>query len=278
MPRRIRLDFNSREDGACGVCAREGPVIKQFFTRPQGVRYAGAWRHPLTPYREDRNGTPVALHPNPSGLGYRQWAALAFGSKADGIMPAATVTGARRRGVGTVAKAVLWAYGYDMDRMKARCWYETRMPVYQLDEAVVEVVRSDVSYMVSASQEVANNLRSCVKRAWFRHVDDAKKRADLAAVTRAFWDRTEPPFFDIVDRVVEARRGSGDATPLLWEWFDVLHRSSLELFETWCHGDETAEPARVALAEIDLRRFNHKKSIKEALHLDARRLAGREKP
>lgn len=278
MPRRIRLDFSHTEIGRCGVCNRDGRLVTRYFTRPKGVRYAGAWRHPLTPYREEADGTPIARHPNPGGVGYREWAALFFGSDADGIQPAATVIGARNRGVGNMNRALLWAYGYDMDKMKSRCWYEARMPVFQLAHDELESVRSAVWDLVTSSQHVAANLRHSVKKAWFRHLDDTKKKASLAAVMQAYWDRTEGPFFALVEDLVVAHGDETTVLPTCWTWFDVITQASTELFAVWCHAEDNSEPARVAMAEIDLRKFNHKKAITGSLRIDTRRAQARGGP
>jgi CRISPR system Cascade subunit CasA len=41
------------------------------------------------------------------------------------------VEGQRRNKAGALR---LWVFGYDMDNMKPRCWYETRFPLYQLTD------------------------------------------------------------------------------------------------------------------------------------------------
>jgi CRISPR system Cascade subunit CasA len=42
----------------------------------------------------------------------------------------------------------LWAFGYDMDNMKARCWYEAQMPLYEIEESLRQEFGVTVSHMV----------------------------------------------------------------------------------------------------------------------------------
>jgi hypothetical protein len=53
-------------------------------------------------------------------------------------------------------------------------------------------------------------------------------------------------------------------------WFNVINTASFELLTTWTASGriEHEDPKRIALAHLDLRKFNRKKAIRDALRLD----------
>lgn len=135
MPRRIRLDMTGTARGACDVCGRKADsMITRYATKNHGLNYKGAWSHPLSPYYESKEGW-LPVHPQPGGLGYRHWLAWVLGaaSSKSNVRPAEVVARALQLPARSTGGALrLWAYGYDMDNMKARCWYDATLPLYDL--------------------------------------------------------------------------------------------------------------------------------------------------
>jgi len=266
MPRRIRLDFSESTKDECNLTGREERVIRYYFTKNWGINFIGPWRHPLSPYRFDNQGSPLPLHPQVDGLGYRHWLGIAMGDQS-GVTPSAVVHHFNSSRVRSRRKTRLWAFGYDMDKMKARGWHEARLPIYHLDEIYRELFADAVRDFVAASSYIAENLRSALKKAWFR--PKIKVRGDLSFIEKSFWQNTEPLFYTLLDELHKTTIEEHEDTSLRHNWFKALNKASIDLFDTWAAGGsvEDENPKRIALARRDLLKFNRKKEISNALKL-----------
>ena len=204
MPRRIRLTTKV-EDSSCDLCGNHSAVLYQEYkTKNFGTNYEGAWLHPLTPYRFDPNNIkpPFSLKGQQGGLGYRHWLGLALEDKANGDTAAAVVqfyNSSRGRSIRDKGYAALWCFGYDMDNMKARCWYESRFPVYSLSEIQRKNLIAWAVELVTAAKEVVKMLRSEVKSAWFRRPEDVK--GDMSQIDAQFWQATEVDFYQLLEQL-----------------------------------------------------------------------------
>ena len=147
----------------------------------------------------------------------------------------------------------LWSFGYDMDNMKARCWYESRMPVFVLENRGLEVILSDFAEkMINASKEVVSMLVQSIKNCWFKRPRDA--RGDTGFIDRAFWAETEQDFFlklEQCSRVLEAENDLVSVNQQVMEgWREVLQKNALALFSKWAESSnfEHEDPKRTAMA------------------------------
>ncbi len=136
MPRRIRLDFAAVDAGVCDLCGlRTERLLRRYRAKNYGVNYMGAWLHPLSPYNYDARGEkpPLAVKGQRGGIGYRHWLGLTLGAN-ERVPDAALVVKRYMRQRRTLPlgaeQARLWCFGYDLDNMKARCWYDSILPVY----------------------------------------------------------------------------------------------------------------------------------------------------
>ncbi|MDD0811733.1 type I-E CRISPR-associated protein Cse1/CasA [Curvibacter sp. RS43] len=257
MPRRIRLDLEAVSPGCCDVCGRESSrLISRYVTRNYGLNYKGAWSHPLSPYYESKEGM-LPLHPQPDGLGYRHWLGWVLGMQRDKrhVARAAVIerffSADRERRTGVALR--LWAFGYDMDNMKPRCWYDATLPLYALGECSVsaqQALRDDVGGWLAGAELAASYLRGAVKGAWFSH--DA--RGDLTFVDASFWSRTERPFYELLSGRIEAARAEQAVLPGE-AWLRVLQNTARHLFDAeWVGAGpvERQNPARIAQAHRQL--------------------------
>lgn len=269
MPRRIRLDFGGAVQGRCSITGQSGRVMTAYQTRNYGINYAGAWRHPLTPYRFDSDGMPIALHPSLGGIAYRLWPALVLGER--GGSARATVVSEAMGPVRRRIRTRLWAFGYDMDNMKARAWHEALMPIHHTAPEYEDAFRDTVQDLVECAGMIVGNLRQQLRQAWFSA--RSKVNGDFGFVEQAYWDDTEPDFYATIAGLHERLEADPDADcgGLLQAWHRTLDQTSIRLFDLWaCSGDwEDENPRRIALARRDLRRFNRAKKIRERLMLDA---------
>lgn len=278
-PRRIRLDMDNVKQGSCDLCGRTSDkLISHFAAKNYGLNYKGAWDHPLSPYYAVKDEW-LPLHPQPGGMGYRHWLAWVLGQTEgkNKQRPARVVSHAmdfRLRQVGGTLR--LWAFGYDMDNMKARCWYESSLPLYGLGECAsktaLKSVAGTVATWLEGAQQAAFFLRSAVKSAWF----GGDARGDFSTIDAEFWHRTEAAFYAQLGRCIETVRQNEDADPDTLEsrqaWHQALRTTALALFDNTFVGAgpiERQKPRRVAEAHRQLVNGLNGKKMLEVLRLPA---------
>lgn len=275
MPRRINLNSAAEEPGSCGVCGNGSDLlIASYKEIPGGASYTG-WLHPLSPhYEKITKGVTSILpvHAQPGGMSYRHWLGLVIQDGNEKKMPARIVhefydrwrSGWQFR---------LWAFGYDMDNMKARCWYESTMPLLYVDTSIRVEYEDRVGGLIRAAAEIAGNTRSALKKAWFKRPGDAK--GDTSFVDNSFWQNTEVDFYKTIQMLKSVLESGTDMLETTKQWLAALCRQSLYLFDcyAWEGPIEDADPKRVVIARKELELFNHGKKIKELLGIPVEKAA-----
>ena len=274
MPRRVRLETGAQLAASCDNCGRTSDeLISRYSTKNHGLNYKGDWSHPLSPYRTTDEGC-TAVHPQQDGLGYKHWlgwvlsiANEAHMTRAASIVERALLlphhlTGGQLR---------LWAFGFDMNKAKPRCWYESTLPLYGLadcDRDTRQGVQAEVARWLAAAELADMYLRIAVKDAWF----SADARADFGHVDASFWGTTEAPFYRHLQALIDAAR-DGIEHPALAErqaWHAKLVGTALRLFDQTFVGTgaiERQNPRRTALAHKQLGRNLHGPKLRMALGL-----------
>ena len=282
MPRRIRVDFADVKTGHCDVCKRDSEqLLHRYITKPQGLNYKGVWRHPFSPYYEIKEDW-LPVHPQPGGFSYKNWLAWVLGVKQGkkSVQAAGTVDYflQERKKCQTSGQFRLWVFGYDMDKMKPRCWYEATYPLYGLSDlkrTTQTQIQKFVADRIEASEQAAFYLRQAVKQAWFGESD---LRGDLSFVDKAFWDSTEADFYQqLYDLMQQARREAGidmdDANFIITlgeAWLKVLTNSATKLFDMDIVGAGAIgqqDPRRIAEAYNHLRWNLNGDALKAILRL-----------
>lgn len=207
MPRRIRLEKNE-VSGTCSICRADvDEVFRTFRMQNYGVNYDGPWLHPLTPYRHDpkQKELPLSLKGQPGGFSYRHWLGLVFADGDNGDKAAEIVTAhvQRQRFLpGEQGHARLWCFGYDLDNMKARCWYDSTMPLFALSPQHWKKISTFISRdMLKPASDAVSLLRKYLKQAWLGTGGD--KSADFTFIDKDFWPSTEPIFYEVVQSLME---------------------------------------------------------------------------
>jgi CRISPR system Cascade subunit CasA len=273
MPRRIRLDFEDVGSGECGLSGEPSEIlVRQYRTRNYGINYEGAWEHTLSPHIREASGQVLPVHPKGS-ISYRHWLGLVQNDQDKKIrrVPAATVRrfwtlGLHRDGY----RFRLWAFGYDMDKMKPRGWYEATMPLYELEESKRIPFESAVKSLVDAAGLFLGNLRSCLKDAWFSDGDPRRGGADMSFLDVAFWSDTESDFYRLLrEGLLPDPADSARRKQVFRDWHQALNHYTLSTFDRYANTTEIADqnPRRIAEARRRLMRFNYKKDIKNLLDL-----------
>lgn len=282
MPRRIRVDFTNMQTGRCDICKRVSTqLLHRYVTKPQGLNYKGPWRHPLSPYYEIKEEW-LPVHPQPGGFSYKNWLAWVLGVKQGkkSIQAAGIVNYffQERKKYQVSGQFRLWVFGYDMDNMKPRCWYETTFPLYSLEgttRATQTQVQNLIANRIEATEQAVFYLRQAVKQAWFGESD---LRGDLSFVDKSFWDRTEADFYQqLNDLLKQARSAAGidmdDAKFIISlgeSWHKVLLNCATKLFDVDIVGAGAIgqqNPRRIAEAYNGLQRNLKGDAIKAILRL-----------
>ena len=243
MPRRIRLVRDKvPEMVSCQLCGTDVQwVYRRFRTRNYGVEYEG-FEHSLSPHYA-KDSAINAVHPQPGGIGYRHWLGLVENST-DGATerrPAKVI----RRFRSLREDGRLWAFGYDMDKRKARCWYDATMPVLSIEEALAPILKGWVERLVHAAGWVADKLRKRLKQRLFSR---AEVRGDLGFVQATFWQASERGFYQHLRQLRDAVHTGGDAHPIAEHWLGFLRSTALAIFDNLSQTGEydAVDPRKVA--------------------------------
>lgn len=297
-PRRIRLVLAGGA-AQCSLChAPCDSSVSGFRTKNYGANYVG-WIHPLTPTATLKGGEVNPLKGNPGCLVYRHWTSYTAvsGTAGANARPASVV--AQLAGLwplvqedlkpvlGTTPR--LHVFGYDMDNMKPRCWYEGYVPYFQVDEARRGDFDTLMQGMVTAATEVSRNTRGMVREAWYgQRSEKAIDASSFEALLTRFWQETEPEFTTILATLAaqfskETPPIGESVTPsngtdsldaelrlaLSERWHSILQQTSMRLFDEHTQLDrlDVADPKKIIEARQKLGRFNWKKEILQALQL-----------
>ncbi len=159
----------------------------------------------------------------------------------------------------------LHIFGYDMDNMKARCWYETTFPIYTLESEILKIFIARTEILIQTATDAASMVRSCIKESWFKRPGDAK--GDTAFLVEAFYNHTEAEFFSSLRQLKEQLKAGEDGKEVWRSWHRTLHHTTLDLFDYWTgRGDfGTVNPRRIAQAHRKLSNWLHGKKLKDKL-------------
>ncbi|ABA88210.1 CRISPR processing complex protein CasA [Syntrophotalea carbinolica DSM 2380] len=274
MPRRIRLDFLDAEESRCDLCGENATsFVEKYRTQNYGTNYEGAWVHPLTPYRFDpkKEKPPLSLKGQQGGLGYRHWLGVTMTDQSSGDCSAKVVKAYMEERVHSLtgeSLARLWCFGYDMDNMKARCWYDHEMPLLKLDAAQRDNLLHWVKELVDAATDVSGFLRSQLKEAWFKRAKDVK--GDMNAVVLEFWQQSENDFYALLKRFSDLPGDQRQVPPEIYAfWAKTIRNLALDLFDSWALESpvEDADMKRIIGARKELaKKLRTSKAMKTLLN------------
>jgi CRISPR system Cascade subunit CasA len=262
-PRRIRLVF-------------EGDEAVGYRTLNYGANYVG-WRHPLSPYRQDKAAGLLPVHPHAGASDYGDWPAW-WGFNG---YPATSLNLWRKRRPEIepdVERTLVEAFGFDMDNMKARQWLDARLPWVPADEGGL---KHAVSPCIGAADAAARALRMAVKLALYGQRKDSGYRlpetlpADsLPEPADRLWRETQADFEALLGRLSDRLRdGDVQTGDLLIGWRDRLRGHAWRIFDETVDLDGLTdqEPRRLLYAreQLGFAFADHAKAaVSAALKLD----------
>ena len=123
-------------------------------------------------------------------------------------------------------------FGFDMENMKVRCWYDHQMPLLAISPEYCENFVALVSHLIAAAKDTVYLLRSQVKAAWFSRPGDAK--GDTSMIDHGFWQATEPAFYQHISTLAQLPETTCDLPATIAEqWLALLRKSAEEQFDFW---------------------------------------------
>jgi CRISPR system Cascade subunit CasA len=253
MPRRVRLSFTEGE-GVCALTgARDTVMVTATRQRPYGVNY-GVWRHPLTPYRPQKKGEALPLHPRAGRFTIRDWVSVAVttGEAGVAIQPAQVVTrfldthAANLSRSGEAARLVV--AGWAMDNMKPLDFLETERPLFAAASPQAQIALDTLARrMADAAGEVANALHIAVRSAFF-----PENAAHDAATLTTLKERCFAEIKDDFYALLSARAaGDSDNDTAAREFLRTMQDTARRLFDSV--GEPPVDPEK-AKRVVDARK------------------------
>jgi len=270
MPRRIRLKF-SNTNGSCDLTGETSEMlVTTYITKNYGNNYNGPWLHPLNAYSfnpKKPEEIPLPIKAQPGGVYYRHWLGLVL--KSEVVFPAKVVqllqSSEERKNIVRKKGFILWAAGFDMDNMKARCWYESTMPVFAIEKSKLDYLSVFINSFINNAQKSAIYLKSGVKAAWFNSPKEVK--GDISFLETSFWQNTEKEFYEILKESIDNIESPSEMNLIVERWKKVLNEETLRLFDTWAlaQQEDGLDMKRVIKARNELERGIYKitKSLNE---------------
>jgi CRISPR system Cascade subunit CasA len=149
----------------------------------------------------------------------------------------------------------LWVFGYDMDNMKACCWYEAKMPIFSKIEGLSEFA----GQLIDAAEEVVKYLRIAIKNAWFNL--NATSRGNFDFINLDFWGKTEGNFYKKLEKFsVEID------IDLKEEWLEELQSIANQMFHRHTQS-RGADDRRRAKASVQFAKCLHGPKLRGILGL-----------
>ena len=242
MPRRIRLLVEQGEAQPCHLCGQESEAfVARFLAKNYGNNYSGTWRHPLTPYTPVKEGF-LSMKGTPDGVGYKLWrGAVVSEPQKGGRLPAKNVQYAINNRLEELApenwiEYRLWAFGPDMDNMKARSWAEGMMPVLTppkqvgADSLGADPYYQEVLRLVYAAEAAVKALRQAVRYGLMPKMDAKIDASLFQGVALRFWSDTQQPFQDTAAGLRQAMAQSQDTASVRIAWLARMKKAAVAIY------------------------------------------------
>jgi CRISPR system Cascade subunit CasA len=280
-PRRIRLEFSDKAQ--CDLSGKNGAAVTGYRTQNYGANYLH-WRHPLSPYYNDKKSGDMPLHPNSGPSDYGVW--LAWWGFNGQAAQSVTLWKARREIVKSHLDSAdsIEAFGFDMDNMKARQWLNARFPWIPVHEKARTALMEAIEQLITASDTAAKAVGKYVKIAIYGQrqgmdghymLPDNLSMDALREPPERLWRESEPDFKYLLDKVLERLQdGSAPTTDLKEFWLSKLRGHAMRIFDDTVDMDglTTADPRKLLWArdKLSFEFADHPKaSVRKALGLSA---------
>jgi CRISPR system Cascade subunit CasA len=154
-----------------------------------------------------------------------------------------------------------------MENMKARCWYDSTMPLILTNEIIREAYEFGVAALIKSAQLVSRETRTEIRKALFRPNNEVK--GDLSFIESRFWQETEADFFNVLRLLRVALTAGREAVSILEGWHKRLVKEAEDIFNdvSQTGAFDAVDPKRIALAWRDLQKGLYGRKLREQLGL-----------
>jgi len=247
MPARIRVSWERGEE-SCDISGENVEIYASKVSRKnKGVNYSGNWIHPLTPYEFSDKQEAISIKGRTAGTGYRNWAQFVLNGE----------SGKRRTEIAMVVgqyynslqywmndnknfdfeEPRLWVAGFDLESAKAKCWYESVIPVFNLEADNREKLADQVRKMIGAASATLDQVKISLKSALFRDpkndLNATKFISKSSFINANFWSATEADFYSILHKLVSSLDDEDRIDELLSHWRKTLTQQAFILFDQY---------------------------------------------
>ncbi|QWF70614.1 type I-E CRISPR-associated protein Cse1/CasA [Methylomonas paludis] len=303
--RRFLLDTENSEKKQCSICHANTRIITKFYKKNKGYKYSKEhWQdsHPFSPTEkyerthynsnnEKYKDKMLALNMPTNGLPYNYW--QDFLRHTTKNSPAKVVIN-HLKNKNSDSQLVIFAFGYAMDSNTPLGWYESKTPLYFIDdESNRSQFEAEVEKLISASNKIANAekgyLVNAIKLAWFNYNDmdeinkkpkDRKRDPFIKDprksklydqpinISRSFMNSSESKFYLLLKALYslanEDKLTEESLLQLKKEWYFHLKYLAEVIFEQWAFKSSIqTNPRRISIAHKQLMRNLTSKSLKQ---------------
>jgi len=256
--RRFLLDTENTDEGQCSLCSTNGKLVRNFFKTNKGYKYPKEeWqnKHPFSPSKKyqrdnyDKNTLKykdkmLALVMTLNGLPYTYWQDFVLQTEKQAP---ARVVNRHLKEKHSDKQLIIWSFGYAMDSNSPLGWYESKTPLYLLEEKEQrQIFEIEIDKYIQAANKIADNrtgyLVYAIKNAWFDESKDKNKvqkksfNNDKAAeIAKCFWNNTERKFheqmkalYDNANQLTDEKRAE-----LRQDWYEHMKDEANKLFDRW---------------------------------------------
>ncbi len=298
MPRRIKLDIIKLETGICDVCSQQSnSIITSYKEVNKGTEYKAPMKHPLSPYN---GNTQKALLTQPGGVTYRHWLGFIANDSDGKREPARIVHEFINERQQSEWQLRFWAFGYDTENMKARCWYDAKMPLITIEHESAAEYEKMIATLIKAANIICGNVKIAIKRVLYgipeydvitrqikwkyqdikrldadeekareRVLNSVRKLSLFMSIETSFWQVTEPAFYSVLRSMIICIKEKRDSSEILEQWHHALCSEAINQFDIHIFNGpvEDVDIKKVSLARKELNDFNKGTFVKSLLGL-----------
>ena len=288
--RRLLLDTENYKNGECALCRTSGKLITSIYKTGKGYKYPKEyWQnsHPFSPskryqrkqyskHNEKYKEKMLSLEMTTNGFPYSFW--NDYITQNENQTPAKVVN-KHLKAKRAAEQLSIWCFGYAMDSNSPLGWYESKTPLYFIDDVTQrQAVEVEIERYVQSSNKIADSvigyLPLSIRMAWFgyEYKKEKEKKKNRKPdpfynkdkktlynqpieIAKCFWNDTEKKFYELIKQLYENANQLTDSKKieLRHEWYHHLKKEAGNLFDRWAFKSKVqTNPQRIAKAHNQL--------------------------
>jgi CRISPR system Cascade subunit CasA len=273
-------------------------LITSYKEVNKGTEYQAPMKHPLSPF--DGKTRKKSILTQPGGVSYRHWRGFIISDSEREIEPARIVHEFINERQQPDWQFRLWAFGFDTDNMKARCWYDSKMPLITVEYEDVSEYENIIAALIKAANIICGNIKIAIKQVLYgipeydavtrqtkwkyqdikkldadeekareRVLNSVREQSLFMSIETNFWQITEPAFYSILRHLTICIKEKKDCAEFLDQWHRILCKEALRQFDSHILSGpiENMKIKHIALAQKGLNGFNRGAIVRQILGL-----------